>query len=66
MQGLLVFAFGLLLTSGSLYVLHSAAPDVSKHVELAVLVLANLVATISRFIALRWVFRNARPEGAHA
>ncbi|MCQ4117839.1 bifunctional glycosyltransferase family 2/GtrA family protein [Rhodococcus tibetensis] len=65
-QGLLVFAFGLLLTSGSLFVLHAAAPDASKHVELAVLVLANLVATITRFIALRWVFRNARPEGVHA
>lgn len=66
LQGLFVFAFGLFLTSGSLFVLHSAAPDASKHVELAVLVLANLVATVSRFIALRWVFRNARTEGASA
>jgi putative flippase GtrA len=62
-QGLLVFAFGLLLTSGSLFVLHSAAPDASKHIELAVLVIANLVATVSRFIALRWVFRSAQPVG---
>ncbi|WP_072687030.1 bifunctional glycosyltransferase family 2/GtrA family protein [Rhodococcus marinonascens] len=63
-QGLVVFAYGLLLTSGSLFLLHSAAPDASKHVELAVLVVANLVATVSRFVALRWVFRNARSEGA--
>lgn len=66
LQGLFVFVFGLFLTGGSLFVLHSAAPDVSKHIELAVLVLANLVATVSRFIALRWVFRNARTEGASA
>lgn len=65
-QGLLVFAFGLALTSGSLFLLHSAVPDVSKHVELAVLVLANLVATLSRFVALRWVFRNARAKGVRS
>jgi putative flippase GtrA len=65
MQGLLVFGFGLLLTSGSLFVLDVVAPDASKHVELAVLVIANLVATVSRFIALRWVFRTAQPVGAN-
>ncbi|MGC0362327.1 putative flippase GtrA [Rhodococcus sp. 27YEA15] len=63
LQGLLVFAFGLLLTSGSLFVLHASAPDASKHIELVVLVLANLVATVSRFIALRWVFHPARSVG---
>ncbi|WP_027503450.1 bifunctional glycosyltransferase family 2/GtrA family protein [Rhodococcus sp. UNC363MFTsu5.1] len=57
-QGLAVFAFGLLLTSGSLFVLHRWLPDASKHLELAVLVAANLVATVTRFVALRWVFRN--------
>ncbi|WP_390890721.1 glycosyltransferase [Rhodococcus qingshengii] len=65
MQGLLVFGFGLLLTSGSLFVLDVMAPDASKHVELAVLVIANLVATVSRFIALRWVFRTAQSVGAN-
>ncbi|GAA4489879.1 bifunctional glycosyltransferase family 2/GtrA family protein [Rhodococcus olei] len=58
MQGLAVFAFGLLLTSGSLFVLHRWVPDASRHVELAVLVIANLVATVTRFVALRWVFRH--------
>lgn len=56
-QGLLIFGVGLALTSGSLAVLHavSAAPD--KRAELAVLVVANLVATLTRFLALRsWVF----------
>ncbi|MFG1783299.1 glycosyltransferase [Rhodococcus oryzae] len=57
-QGLAVFAFGLLLTSGSLFGLHRWLPDASKHLELVVLVAANLVATVTRFVALRWVFRN--------
>lgn len=63
LQGLLVFGFGLLVTSGSLLALHTWVPDASKHLELAVLVLANLVATLTRFIALRWVFRNAVARG---
>src|ERR1700754_4634507 len=59
MHGLLVFAFGLAITSGSLYVLHRFDPTVDKVVELSILVVANLVATLVRFVALRWVF------GAH-
>lgn len=62
MQGLLIFAFGLLLTSGSLFVLHQWVPSAPKHVELAVLVAANLIATITRFVGLRWVFRTADVE----
>ncbi|WP_328813342.1 bifunctional glycosyltransferase family 2/GtrA family protein [Rhodococcus sp. NBC_00297] len=59
LQGLAVFAFGWLVTAGSLVALHEWAPGASKHVELLVLVLANLVATVTRFVALRWVFRAA-------
>jgi putative flippase GtrA len=55
-HGLLVFAFGLAITSGSLFVLHRFYPDVDKMVELSVLVIANLVATLIRFVALRRVF----------
>lgn len=58
--GLAVFFFGWLVTAGSLVLLHRLAPDASKHVELAVLVVANLVATATRFAGLRWVF------GVHA
>ncbi|QIS23183.1 bifunctional glycosyltransferase family 2/GtrA family protein [Nocardia terpenica] len=59
-QGLLIFGFGLLLTSGSLFALHRwAAPDARVHLELLVLVIANLIATLTRFVGLRWVFRNA-------
>lgn len=58
-QGLLIFAFAWLLTGGSLFALHRWAPDAPVHLELVVLVVANAVATLSRFVALRWVFRNA-------
>jgi putative flippase GtrA len=58
-QGLVIFAFGLLVTSGSLFALHRWDADATKGVELAVLVLANLVATLMRFVGLRWVFRKA-------
>jgi putative flippase GtrA len=56
MHGLAVFAFGLAITSGSLYVLHRFDPTVGKVVELSILVVANLVATMVRFVALRRVF----------
>lgn len=58
-QGLAIFGFALLVTSGSLAALHSWVPDASRHVELAVLIVANLVATVCRFVALRWVFRSS-------
>jgi putative flippase GtrA len=56
MHGLLVFFFGLALTSGSLFLLHRFVPDVDRVIELSVLVVANLVATLIRFVALRRVF----------
>jgi putative flippase GtrA len=55
-SGLLVFLFGLAITSGSLLVLHHFGLTRDKAVELSVLVLANLVATLVRFVALRRVF----------
>lgn len=56
LHGLLVFGFGLAITSGSLYLLHRFDPTVGRGVELSVLVVANLVATLVRFVALRRVF----------
>jgi len=54
--GLVVFGLGLLLTSGSLAVLH-AWTDPGRALELGVLVAANLAATLLRFLLLRrWVF----------
>lgn len=58
LQGLLVLGVGLALTSGALALLHAAGDDPSRAVELTVLVGANLLATLTRFLALRaWVFR---------
>jgi glycosyltransferase involved in cell wall biosynthesis len=56
LNGLVVFAFCLAITSGSLFGLHRFDPTVGKVMELSVLVFANLVATMIRFVALRRVF----------
>jgi putative flippase GtrA len=59
-QGLVIFAVGLGVTSGSLGLLH--ALGVTHHgVEVAVLTIANLAVTVGRFVALRtWVFVRRR------
>jgi putative flippase GtrA len=51
--GLVAFAAGLALTSGSLVLLHAGSPDPSRFAELTVLVLANACATLLRFAVLR-------------
>lgn len=57
LQGLVVFAVGLAVTSGSLAGLHAASGAPARSVELVVLVAANLLATLLRFLLLRrWVF----------
>ncbi len=59
-EGLVVFAVGLALTSGSLAALHWVT-DPPRLVELVVLILANLAATVLRFVLLRgWVFHPRR------
>ena len=64
-QGLAVFGIAWALTSGSLAVLHATAPGASPQVELIVLTVANLVATLLRFVLLRlWVFGSARKAPA--
>jgi putative flippase GtrA len=58
-QGLSVFAAALVITSVSLATLRTADTHASRLTEVVVLVLANLVATAVRFVALRnWVFRR--------
>src|SRR4051794_37228259 len=58
-QGLLVFGIGLVLTSGSLAVLHAVAPGASRAAELVLLIAANAAATLLRFVLFRgWVFRS--------
>ncbi|WP_020501699.1 bifunctional glycosyltransferase family 2/GtrA family protein [Sciscionella marina] len=63
-EGLMVFALGFALTSGALWALHHYTHP-SQTTELAVLVLANLVATVLRFVLLRgWVFHPRRQRSA--
>ena len=69
LEGLLVFALGLAVTSGSLAVLHGVTSSPPTAVEVGVLALANLLATVIRFVLLRsWVFHPARrrPEAGAA
>ncbi|MFE9190095.1 glycosyltransferase [Micromonospora sp. NPDC007208] len=59
-QGLLAFALGLALTSGALAVLHVVSAVPARPVELAVLVAANLAATVLRFVLLRLGMHHRR------
>ncbi len=59
LQGLIVFGLALGLTSGTLAVAHSINSAPPASVELALLVAANAVATLMRFLLLRrWVFHR--------
>ena len=61
MQGLLVFAVGLGLTSGSLAVLDLISTDPPRPVEVVALVAVNLASTVLRFVLLRdWVFATRK------
>jgi putative flippase GtrA len=62
--GLVVFAVALALTTGALAVLHSFDAHPSRPLETSALVLANLCATVTRYVALSsWVF-NARERSS--
>ncbi|MET9493891.1 glycosyltransferase [Streptomyces sp. NPDC006552] len=66
-QGLVVFGIGLALTSGSLAALNAASGAPAHSTELAVLVAANLAATVLRFLLFRaWVFPDPAPAPAAA
>ncbi|MFC8298401.1 glycosyltransferase [Micromonospora orduensis] len=59
-QGLLAFGLGLALTSGSLALLHAVTAGPARSVEVAVLVAANLAATVLRFVLLRLGMHHRR------
>lgn len=62
-QGLVVFAIGLALTGGSLAALGTVSGPASHGTELAVLIAANLAATVLRFLLFRaWVFPDRRTD----
>jgi len=60
LRGLIAFGIGLAVTSGALAALHAATAQPGRAAEVAVLVAANLAATVIRFLLYRgWVFRGA-------
>ncbi len=66
-QGLVVFGIGLALTSGSLAALNAATAEPAHSTELAVLIAANLAATVLRFLLFRvWVFPDRREDRVEA
>lgn len=60
-EGLIVFGIALAITSGSLAALHFIVPAPGRYVDAIVVVAANLLATVVRFVLLRgWVFHPRR------
>ncbi|WP_425565896.1 glycosyltransferase [Pseudonocardia ailaonensis] len=58
-QGLIVFGLGLGLTTGALALLGVLVPGAHPSLEVVTIVVANLVATVLRFLLFRaWVFRG--------
>ena len=53
-HGLALFGLGLALSSAALALLHVVDPTPTRALEIAVLVVANLVTTVLRFVAMRW------------
>jgi len=66
-QGLVVFGLGLAMTTGALAALTFLVPDASQAIEMLVLVAANLLATVLRFVAFRtWIFPSRRTSETSA
>ena len=60
-RGLGVMLLALVMTSGSLWLLHKAMPDPHVALELIVIVLGNVASALTRFLLLRyWIFRRLR------
>lgn len=59
--GLVALGIAIAITTLAVGLLGIAVPDASRFVELAVLVAANIVATVARFILLRtWIAGDRR------
>ena len=62
--GMVAFALALLITSAAVTVLGAIAPHAERIVEIAVLTIANVVATGARFLVLRaWIGARGAPGG---
>jgi putative flippase GtrA len=65
LRGLIAFGIGLAVTSGALAGLHAVTAQPGRAAEVAALVVANLTATVVRFLLYRgWVFRGAKAAPA--
>ncbi len=61
--GLVAFGVALAITSGSVLALQLVAPGAGRAIELTVLVVSNVLATVARFVLLRaWIDRPRRPS----
>ncbi|MFH5877933.1 GtrA family protein [Arthrobacter sp. NA-172] len=61
LNGLIVIAVALVITGGSLGILHAFRPDATLEEDLWTTTLSGFVATAVRFTMLRhWIFRRAR------
>jgi putative flippase GtrA len=64
-KGLIAFGIGLALTAGSLAALTAGSAHPSRVTEICVLIAANLVATVLRFVLYRhWVFGGPRRQAS--
>jgi putative flippase GtrA len=62
-KGLIAFGIGLALTAGALAALTAGSAHPSRFLEVSVLIAANLVATVLRFVLYRhWVFGGPRRQ----
>ncbi len=61
--GAFVFLLGLALTSGALAVLYDLVTRPARVIEVTVLVAASAVATLVRYVCLRWVFAHSQGLG---
>jgi putative flippase GtrA/glycosyltransferase involved in cell wall biosynthesis len=62
LRGLVTFAIGWSLTASSLWLLHTAVASPHQAVEVTVLTIANLAATVVRFSLFQaWVFNDDAP-----
>ncbi|HEY3558849.1 MAG TPA: bifunctional glycosyltransferase family 2/GtrA family protein [Kribbella sp.] len=62
LRGLVTFGIGWSLTAASLWLLHTAVPAPHQAVEITVLTIANLAATVVRFSLFQtWVFDDDTP-----
>ena len=62
-QGFVILGLALVLTAGGLAGLHHWVPDPSRTAEIVTLTVANIMATLVKFLLFRgWVFRGQRPS----